>query len=505
MAAILSATAVAGHAKDNDGGRASGSGQGHMMLERQILEEVTEGCLRNAVVGMFAMTAAGDTIVDYNSSVAMVPASNMKLVTTGCALHSLGQDYRYKTALGYSGKIRDGILEGDLYIIGGADPTLGAEDSIATPLAQTFRQWRQFIADAGISRINGYIVGDDRFFDRVMEEETWLWNDLGTYYGTGTSGLSFYENRQDFRVRAGDRPGEPIQIEPGFPYAPWMEYRYSCTTGPAGTGNKLYYYTSGLAPVGEMRGTFAVDRAPKTEEGSNKFPAYTCAWHFAKYLRECGVACGMGAADLGETFGLPLERVCSRDSLTIIGAVSSPELRRIIFETNHESNNFYAETIFRTLGRKYCGTGTYEDGRTAVNTVLRQLGVADGGVRIRDGSGLSRQNYISPGFLCGFLRAMLGSPAADSFIGSLPSPGDNGTLEYMMSGYPAATRSRIYVKSGSMDGTLCYSGYVMPQNGDNTGDNVIIFSIMTNNCTATPYRMRKSLERLLWLVATEIR
>ncbi len=492
---------------------------------QEYIEAAADGTvLGNAGFGMLAVTSGGDTLAAYDFKRAMVPASNMKLITTGAALHRLGADYRYKTGIGYSGTVKDGILHGDLYIIGGGDPTIASRDSIAVPVEQTFRQWRQFIADAGIKRIEGHIVGDDRFFDRVMEEDSWLWNDLGTYYGTGVSGLSFYENVQDFNVAPGAVPGEAVKVSPGYPEAPWMEYRYSCTTGAPGTGNKLYYYTSSLAPVGEMRGTFASDRAPKTEEGSNKFPAYTCAWHFMEYLRGCGVECSEGAADLGDTFGQPKGMVCPADSITIIGSTVSPALKRIAFETNYESNNFFAETIFKTLGREYSGKGSYETGRQAVKSILYDLGVKCSGVKIQDGSGLSRQNYISPEFFCTFLNAMLGSPAASDYLMTMPSPGSNGTMSYLMSRYASETRSRILIKSGSMDGVLCYSGYILPPGVTSaevlscmTGQNpafgtdaslgrndIIIFSIMTNNCTSSPYRVRQILEKILYLLTTGV-
>lgn len=490
-------TCLPGHAADS-GDRHGRTGR----TGRQLLEAVSEAAegkiLGNAVMSISALSSEGDTIIMYNSRYPMVPASNVKLITTGAALHSLGGDYRYRTGIGYSGEVADGVLYGDLYITGGGDPTLGSRDSIATPLTDIFSQWLGYIADAGIKRIEGHVVGDDRFFDNIMEEDTWLWNDLGTYYGTGVSGLSFYENVQDFNVSAGERPGDPVTVSPGYPPAPWMEYRYRCTTGKAGTGNRLYYYTSSLAPAGEMRGTFAVDRKPKTEEGSNKFPAYTCARIFTDFLASNGISCTMGAADTGDIFGMP-EGPADRDSLTMAGYTYSPGLRRIAFETNYESNNFFAETIFKTLGKKYCGgVGSYEDGRNAVRAILEELGISCDDVQIQDGSGLSRQNYISTGFMCRFLRTMLDSPASEDFLGTLPSPGDSGTMSFVMSGYPESIRSRILIKSGSMNGVLCYSGYILPESMDN---DIVVFSIMTNNSTSTPYQVRKSVERILALLA----
>lgn len=487
-------TAVSGNAAE----RQQDGTESARRLERAIEEAAEGNALGTASFGVFAMTAAGDTLVDFNGEHVLVPASNLKMVTTGAALHFLGPEYRYETAIGYSGGVENGVLRGDLYIIGGGDPALGSRDSIAVPLEKTFRQWRGFLAKAGIRKIEGHVIGDGRFFDGAMEEDTWLWNDIGTYYGTGVSGLSFYENVKDFNVSAGAAPGDAVSVIPGYPQTPWMEYRHSCTTGEGGTGNRLYYYTSGFAPAGEMRGTFAVDRGPKTEKGSNKFPAYTCAWHFVRYLQECGVGCSSGAADTGPVFGVPGKKPADWKSLTIIGRTSSPTLRRIAFETNYESNNFFAETIFRTLGKELCGDGSYEGGRKAIKDVLDGLCGGSGGMVIMDGSGLSRQNLVSPAFFCRFLDAMLKSPAADAFLSTLPSPGDNGTLAYVMRGQSAELKSRILMKSGSMGGILCYSGYILPEAPDGEA---VIFSVMANNCTATPGQIRAALEKVIIAIA----
>ena len=147
-----------------------------------------------------------------------IPASNMKLVTTGVALHRLGSGFTFRTRLGYSGSIIDRVLKGDLYIMGGGDPTLASDDSIAVELPALFREWTTILKKAGIERIDGHIIGDDRYFDLPMpEEQTWQWDDCGTYYGAGTSALTFFENIQSFEVSPGPETGYPATVSEKYP------------------------------------------------------------------------------------------------------------------------------------------------------------------------------------------------------------------------------------------------------------------------------------------------
>ena len=466
-----------------------------------VASDVTFG---QAYVGICVMDGNGEVLAQVNADRMMVPASNMKLLTTGAALHMLGPEYTFETTLAYDGTIEDGVLKGNIHILGGGDPTLGSKDSIATPLDRTFALWGKMIREAGIRKIEGHIVGDGRSYDGMMEEPTWLLNDAGTYYGAGVSGLMFYENMQSFSVSAGTETGSPVNIKPYYPECPWMEFRYACTTGAAGTGDQLYMYTSDLVPVAEIRGTFGVDRAAKRVDCANKFPEYTCARYFENYLRRKGISCSGGAADYKIMTGwMNSDGYQQKDSLTVLGSTLSPTLDRIVFETNHASNNVFAETLFRTLGRELRGKASYDSSYVAMDEALAKLKVSTArGIRVQDGSGLSRQNLVSPEFICSFLQAMTGSPSFGDFLESLPSPGFSGTLEYNMKGQPAALRSRIKVKSGSMNGIRCYSGYILPSGGKSTED-ILIISIMTNNCTSPTWKVRPLLDRLMAALAAE--
>ncbi len=491
----------------------------------RIMEEaLSSRDFDGASVSILAVSGAGDTLLCRDSDRLLIPASNMKLVTTALALHSLGADYRYGTRIGYSGSISGGILDGDIYIIGGGDPTTGSRNGIAIPLDSLFGRWEKMLRAAGISEINGCIIGDGRFFSGMDEHPTWELCDAGTYYGTGACGLNFYENVQDFRVSAGTAPGEPVNISPGYPECPWMKFMNSAVTGKPGTGNTLYFYPDGFFPGGEMRGTFAADRSPKTEHAANKFPEYTIAWYFARYLAGSGIRCTGGPADLGQVFGprrnLPdkeagqgniredgYERLrtsdgwspACRDSLVILGETVSPALAEIVRVTNTDSNNLYAETLFKTLGKEYCGVGCYDSACVAVRGLLDEIGVRGHRYLIRDGSGLSREDLLSAGFLCGLLSKMMDSPAFEDFFGSLPYPGGEGTLEYCMSSVPAGTRERIRMKSGSMGGVRCFSGYIVPVTG--TRDDTVIFSVMVNGYTVPMARIQRHLFRIIEALA----
>ena len=473
---------------------------------------------RNASVGIKAMTGKGEIIADVGSGKLLVPASNMKLISTGTALARLGSDFRYSTDIAYDGVIQDGILHGNLYIVGNGDPLIGSKDSLAIPLEKTFREWERLVRNAGIRNIDGYIIGDGRWLDGMPEEPTWQWNDIGTYYGTGVSGLNFYENMISFNVSVNHDGGkEPLNIRQIYPSTSWMDITCSGTVGEKSTGDRLYMYTSELSPVAEIRGTYGIDRGTKQVDFSNKYPEYTCAVYFKNHLEKNGITCTGGAVDFklknswisGQKppYGISPEG----DSLKVIGTTYSPSLKDIAFKTNHESNNLLAETLFRTLGKSCCGDSSYEPSRTACMEILKEMmGPEYGQVRIQDGSGLSRQNLISADFICDFLQSMMHTDCFEDFLWSLAVPAEDGSMRYNMTRYPKEPRQRIRVKSGSMNNIRCYSGYILPADytpahgapvPQEVREKTIIFSIMTGNFIAPPWEVSHPIEKLMEALA----
>lgn len=463
--------------------------------------------LKSSVLGVLAVTEGGDTLAAWNCDTRMIPASTMKLVTTGMAIHRLGPDFKFVTRVAYSGTVKDGVLDGDLYIVGGGDPTIASKDSIALSRAKLFGQWKSFLDKAGIRSITGHVIGDGRYFDGPIENDRWSYQDIGTAYGTGGNGLCFYENAQDFKVSAGATVGSSVNVSPSYPILPWMKYEYACKTAPAGTGDQLYLFNTEFAPCAEVRGSFAIDRKPKTEEFSNKFGAYTCAHYFCEFLKNNGVSVAQGPADIhgGRVRSTlsSLERgpyASKVDDLTVIGQTYSPSIKRIARETNLKSDNFYAETLFRTLGRRFHHSASYDSSYVAVAETLKGLGVASGDVQIVDGSGLARHNYVSPSFFVRFLSAMMDSPSFGDYVQTIGQPGARH-YESRLRDASAALKSRVHLKSGSMNGVRCFSGYIEPSVGSKS--DTIIFSIMTNNSLAPASRIDPLIDRIITLLASD--
>ena len=112
----------------------------------------------------------GNILAGFNQEKMLIPASNMKLISTGAALHILGPEHSFETTLAYDGIIEEGTLKGNLFVVGGGDPTLGSKDSIATPIDHSFAIWEKMLRDAGVRKIEGFIVGDGRHFEGPTEE-----------------------------------------------------------------------------------------------------------------------------------------------------------------------------------------------------------------------------------------------------------------------------------------------------------------------------------------------
>lgn len=475
--------------------------------QRAVKEAAKSEPFKSSVLGVLAVNMAGDTLVALNSGTRMNPASTLKLVSTGLALCSLGPDYRFETSLAYDGTVCDRVLTGNLYIVGGGDPTLASGDSIALPTPRLFDSWKKLLEEAGIFRIEGKIIGDGRYFDGEYEHPNWQNQDLGTYYATGCNGLCFYRNKQDIDVGPGDAEGSPVSIGEIYPNTPWIHYFGSWTTGPAGSGDKLFLYTSTLSREANMRGTFAIDRQPKAEECSNKFPALTCAYLFSAYLNAEGIPVTGDPADLAPSglirpISLIPQTSClmSGPEFTKIGSTLSPTLKDIAKIILWRSDNLYSEAIFRANGKRISGSAAYAECSKVAIEQLKALGICTDGIRIDDGSGLSRENFVTPAFMCSFLRSMWNSPAKEAFLSSIGRPGE-GHYKARLKKEKKQLKERILYKSGSMGGVQCFSGYVLP--GDGNPQKTITFAVMLGNCIAPHREYIGAIDRIVAAIAAE--
>lgn len=463
--------------------------------------------LKEAVWGIKAMKLGGSVIAGYNDQTRMMPASNMKLISTGLVLNELGSDYRFRTRIAYCGEISDGVLKGDLYIVGGGDPTIGARDSVATALQTTFTQWEKIVRGAGITRIEGRIIGDGRFFDGEPQNYSWQLEDSATGDGTVMSGLSFGGGLQSFTITPGAKVGDPVKVEAVYPETPWMTWTHTATTSAAGSGDNLYYSCTELAPVASMTGTIGIDVKPKRITCANCFGAMTCAFMFYRYLENKGILASEGPADIdagGSVRDFVSEdgiKAVPQDKLSFIGETFSAPLKDIVRQTNCDSNNYYAESLLRTMAKVKKGSASYSSCQTAMLEAFRRLGVTGAEkMQFVDGSGLARKDYVSPDFFVRFLSAMQKSAEFQAFRASLPKPG-TGTLSTRMMNAPEASRSRVYMKSGSMNGVRCFSGYILSRSGK--AEDIIVFSFLTNNTVVASSRMNFIIDKTVTLLAEE--
>ena len=184
----------------------------------------------------------------------------------------------------------------------------------------------------------------------------------------------------------------------------------------------------------------------------------------------------------------------------MIGMTYSPALKKIVRECLLESDNFYAESFYRILGRRLHHSAQADSCNAAISDVLKKLGAPADDIKIDDGSGLSRSNYASPEYFVKFLSAMMESPVFEDYIETLGQPGGRH-YESRLKGESEALKSRVHLKSGSMGGVRCFSGYIEPSEGSKA--DAIVFSIMTNNLTVSAGRVDPIIDRIITLLAAD--
>lgn len=437
---------------------------------------------QNAVVGIYAEDHRGKCVAQWNPDLPLLTASTMKTITTGSALEILGKDFRFETRIAYTGEIVDSTLNGSLYIVGGGDPTLASKAPLAYPIEDVFAQWKKGLDELGIKEINGSIVADDRFFTDEMIPDSWTWGNIGETYGCGPSGLCFMENSQQMFLSPADEIGAPAVIDSLYPQIPNQNIKIEMTTTEADSRYRSWYYIQDITLDSELHGTLPINKENATPTFSTKHPHLGCAKEFEKYLVKNGIVCNTTIEDAKN---LPTETSVPK----YITSTWSPSLVDIVNETNLVSNNLYAENIFKTIGKVVTGVGSYDSARVAVNRYFASQGLSLRGYTQDDGSGLSRENYVSPRFFCNYYKLMSKNDTFALFLDSFPTPGeDRGTLKNVLKDESDEVKGRIHAKSGSLSCVRCYAGYV------DTPKGVIRFAILVNNYSAKLSQMQPKIE-----------
>jgi len=457
--------------------------KGVVGVQRAVQQIKQDTLFQDAVVGILVTDPKGHEVASWNPDMPLLTASTMKTITTGTALVALGPDYRFTTRIAYSGEVSRGTLYGNLYVIGGGDPTLCSLDSIAAPIDSVFGHWVEALIKIGIERINGSIVADDRFFTHEVIPGSWTWGNLNSTSGIGPSGLSFYDNRLRVTLLPGLREGDKVGIRNEYPFFPEMQFDNRLTTGTSQSRTRTSIRNSDITPLIQLTGSLPAGTDSVVVAGSNKFPPLSCVYQFDRYLNLNGISTTRAIRMIDP------KHDPETGSLTQVASWDSPSLIDIIGVTNRVSQNFFAETILKTLGKERTGVGAYDSAYVAVQRVLKELGVPLRGFAMSDGSGLSRQNYVSARFFCNFYAKMKASAYFPQFFESFPIPGGEGTLKTVIVNAPH--KERLHAKSGTLSNVRCYAGYV------DTPSGIYTFAIMVNNYGSTQAQIQVGVERFL--------
>jgi len=412
----------------------------------------------------------GRVLYARNARTLMMPASNMKILTLAAAAEALGWDYRFTTTFETSATIDGGVLLGDLIVRGGGDPTINTRDLRA---AAFFDRVAAGLEAAGITRIDGNVVGDDRAFDNRRLGQGWSWDYLQYGYAAPVGALEFNEDVATLTIRP-SAPGEDAGLE--LPPGTGLGLVHHVITGPPGSPTRIEVERQPGTNWLDVSGTVAADAAPVQREVAVLNPTL----YFAHSLLNALTARGIRVRGLPVEFQQPKTLVAEPATRTLVVA-QSPPLREIAATMMKVSQNLYAETLLKAIGAATSDMpGSTEGGLAAARGVFAAWQIQPGTYVQVDGSGLSRYDFVTPETLITILERLYKDPRhRDAFTATLPVAGKDGTISTRL----RATRAEANAtaKTGSIANVRALSGYVRTRDGE-----TLAFSMLANNFTIAP-------------------
>ena len=424
-------------------------------LKKELAKITGSKEFKTATIGFCLMDVeTGKILVEENAEKSLIPASTMKLITTGAGLALLGDTFRFKTEFRYEGGIKDNILTGNIVVKGTGDPTLGSSRWAATSIDSINEEIYRKVNTNGIKEISGGI----RTHGWTLQKNAYLGNDLPPGY-----------NIEDIYYPYGAMPSE-IDVFENIVNEHTRVYQI-----PNYDTSNRWYYTfdveDDLDKNAQVNSRFPyrqIDSLSYLEYGdkATDFSTNNILSLFIKYyLKNKGIKMGKDLQHFDEP---------SFVSNSFLTYHYSPNLLDITTKTNNSSINLYAESILRAIGVRKYGKATL-DTSIAITRKFWETEVGDlKGLRMTDGSGLSRSNLCTPLLFCKMLTGYTKRDNFDSFYSTIPVAGKDGTVKNFAKGTAADGNARI--KSGSMSRVKCYAGYVTGKNGK-----LYAVSVMFNN------------------------
>jgi PBP4 family serine-type D-alanyl-D-alanine carboxypeptidase len=437
--------------------------------------------LKNGIAGVLVRSLKdGRVLYEKNPDTALMPASNMKLLTSTTALARLGPDFRYATTVYSTGRIEgNGNLTGDLYLKGTGDPSLDSA---------RLKRLAEDLKAKGVKRFTGHLFADASRFDDQTLAEGWPWDNESFYYQAQVSALNCDENVLLLEVLPSTNVGGPATIRIGGANGKALglaDTKYitvvnrtstdpAVSAAPAGStasasGNTIRFLRRRASNEIVVSGVIALTDAPATRVMTVEDPALFTATRFGELLHVVGIETPKD--------GLKVEKGVVPEGTPLLIEQQSEPLSVLVSHFLKTSDNLYGECLLKTLGAEKGRRGSWNAGGTVVEEFLKEAGVEAGGLYIADGSGLSRRNTVTPRLLTGLLEyADMKFPEATktTFVNALPVGGVDGTLRNRFKG--TAAEKNVRAKTGTVFSVSGLSGYVTTKSGER-----LVFSILLNH------------------------
>lgn len=464
------------------------------LVNKALATFTKDKVLKNASIGFLAVDLkSNEVIAEFNPDLSLMPASTQKIITTAAALELLGTRHIFKTQIEYSGNIDtvNKVLNGNIYIKGGADPTLGSKYYDKKGEYKFISSWINSLKNNKIHKVNGHIIADASRYSTEITPPKFTWEDVGNYYGAGANGLTAFDNLYEIYFESPALPDKLTKITKVEPQIPNLEIQNEVLSSSVNK-DEAFIFGAPYTYLHIIRGTIPKAKSEFTIKGAIPDPAYYLAWKFKNDLELAGVPAVKNATTirLMELKGDTIKE--KRHSLHI---TFSPSLTSIVNITNKRSINLYAEHLFNEIGLKLKKEGSNSAGREAIELFWKNKGMDTDGFHIYDGSGLSRFNSITAAQLVFILDYMKNkSKNYEAFYESLPVAGKSGTLRNI--GKNTAAHGVVHAKSGSIGRVRAFAGYVTTKSGRE-----LAFSINVANYNCSSYAIKKKMTDLMVAMA----
>ena len=431
----------------------------------------------------------GRTVYSYDTDRLQSPASVLKTVATATALEILGEDYRYPTTLEYDGILENGTLEGNLYIKGSGDPSLGSSH-FAPGQNKFLSTWIAALQKAGIKHITGSVISDESIFDTEGVSIKWLREDMGNYYAPGSYGISIFDNMYKLSLQTGAAGTRPV-LKGTEPDIPFIRFKNYLKAAPV-SSDSAYIIGAPLDDVRYLYGVLPANREAYVLKGDIPDPALYLARYLTDQLQQKGIRVDGSPS----CYRIEVEENrWKKGERKEIVTTYSPTLREIASICNNVSHNLYADALVKTVGLQYKPRrnemiSSFGRGVQVVKEYWEKKGLDVFPLRMNDGSGLAPADKVSAGFMGELLVYMATESAvSDAFIASLPQAGIEGSVRNFLKG--SKLQGKAHLKSGGITGVRSYAGYITK---DGKTYAVAVFS---NNYSCPMSRMTRALEKLL--------